>query len=95
MATAKKTAPPSQSEQEARVEKATRKIENFRKLANKRVSRTLQSIDMIARLSNRRSYTYTDEQVTKILNALKTRFQALESAFTSPSGSEEQHKFEV
>lgn len=85
----------TKSKQEARVDRSAKRIENFKKLASKRVSRVLQGIDGITKLANRRSYTYTSEQVTKILTALKSRFDAMEKAFSSVATDEDHNKFEV
>ena len=85
----------TKSKQEARVDRSAKRIENFKKLASKRVSRVLQGIDGITKLANRRSYTYTPDQVTKILTALKSRFDAMEKAFSSVATDEDHNKFEV
>jgi len=57
--------------------------ERFVVLAEKRVSRALKDIKLIGNLSNRSNYSYTDQDVKKILLALnsaltemKTRFEA-------------------
>jgi len=43
----------------------------FVELANKRISRALKAIQLIGNLSNRLSYDYTEEDVTKIFKALE------------------------
>jgi hypothetical protein len=43
----------------------------FVELANKRVSRALKAIQLIGNLSNRSSYDYTEEDVSKIFKALE------------------------
>ena len=43
----------------------------FVELANKRVSRALKAIQLIGNLSNRSSYNYTEEDVSKIFTALE------------------------
>jgi ABC-type branched-subunit amino acid transport system substrate-binding protein len=48
--------------------------QKFVRLASKRVSNALHSIQLIANLSNRSNYHYTDDDVAKILKALK-RFE--------------------
>ena len=49
----------------------TRDRTKFVELANKRVSRALKAIQLIGNLSNRSSYDYTEEDVTKIFKALE------------------------
>ena len=43
----------------------------FVELANKRVSRALKAIQLVGNLSNRSSYDYTEEDVSKIFKALE------------------------
>ena len=44
----------------------------FVELANKRVTRALKDLELIANLSKRRNYEYDDEQVRKIINKFGT-----------------------
>lgn len=60
------------SPQEKTVKKSRDKAASFVELAQKRVTRALEAIDRVKALSNRRSYTYTPDQVEKIGTALKT-----------------------
>ena len=49
----------------------TRDRTKFVELANKRVSRALKAIQLIGNLSNRSSYDFTEEDVSKIFKALE------------------------
>jgi hypothetical protein len=49
----------------------TRDRTKFVELANKRVSRAIKAIQLIGNLSNRSSYDYTEEDVTRIFKALE------------------------
>lgn len=53
----------------------------FVRLASKRVSNALRSIQLIANLSNRSNYHYTDEDVAKILKALTDEVAACRKRF--------------
>jgi len=57
----------------------------FIELANKRVSRTLKDLGLIANLANKRNYDYDDEQVKKIIKALQAELDAVKHSFTSES----------
>ncbi len=53
----------------------------FVELAQKRVSRALKDIKLIGNLSNRSNYSYTDEDVKKILKALRTAVEEVKGKF--------------
>ena len=55
--------------------------EKFVRLASKRVSNALRAIQLIANLSNRSNYHYTDEDVGKILKALSDEVVACRKRF--------------
>jgi hypothetical protein len=59
----------------------------FVELAEKRVTRAIKDIRLIGNLSNRSNYTYTDEDVRKIMKALKSELDALKARFESVGGS--------
>lgn len=77
MATQKK------SPQEDKVGRLAVKIANFKKLANKRVTKVLNGLDGIANLSNKNSYTYDAAQAAKIVAALKAGVDAVEKRFAA------------
>lgn len=55
--------------------------EKFVRLANKRVSNALKSIQLIGNLSNRSNYDYTEEDVQKIFRALQDELGACRKKF--------------
>jgi predicted nucleic acid-binding protein len=74
---------PVKSAQETKVDRSAVKIENFKRLATKRVNATLAKLEGVKQLANRNSYTYDSAQVTAILNALKRSVNDIEAAYTS------------
>lgn len=61
----------------------------FVELAEKRVAKTIKDMRLIGNLSNRSNYTYTDEDVKKILKALRNELDVLKSRFDSRGGESE------
>jgi len=57
----------------------------FTRMAPKRVTKALRALKQIEKLGNRAGYTYTDEEVAKVLAALGSAVVAVENAFTSAS----------
>lgn len=53
----------------------------FVELAEKRVVRTIKDMRLIGNLSNRSNYSYTDDDVRKIMKALRTELEALKAKF--------------
>jgi hypothetical protein len=53
----------------------------FITLANKRVSKALQTIQLIGNLSNRSNYDYTQDDVMKIMKALTDEVSACRKKF--------------
>ena len=53
----------------------------FVELAEKRVTRGIKDIRLIGNLSNKSNYTYTDEDVRKIIKALDTEVKKLKQRF--------------
>jgi len=57
--------------------------DKFVELAEKRVSRAIKDIRLIANLSNKSNYSYTDEDVRKIIRALDNEVKKLKQRFES------------
>lgn len=57
------------------------KARKFRDLAEKRVNNAIKQIQLIGNLSNKYNYEYTEEEVKKIINALKAEIRNLEIKF--------------
>jgi ABC-type Fe3+-hydroxamate transport system substrate-binding protein len=53
----------------------------FVELAEKRVARAIKDIRLIGNLSNKSNYTYSDEDVRKIIKALDAEVKKLKQRF--------------
>lgn len=84
---AKNTSTQTQSDQEKRVAAAKARAERFRSLIVKRMNRALKSLDAVAALSNRASYAYEAEHVTKIVTALESRVAGVKKRYESGATS--------
>jgi len=62
------------------------KREKFVELAEKRVTKTINDLRLIGNLSNKNNYSYTEDDVQKITQALEKEVKLLKAKFTSDSG---------
>ena len=60
------------------------KSERFIRIAEKRVNNAIKSISAIGNLSNKRNYIYNENQVKKIISALRSTVKEVENAFLTP-----------
>jgi hypothetical protein len=67
----------------------TKSRERFVSLAENRVKRAMKDIRLIGNLSNRSNYTYTDDDVKKIVRALENELTKMKKNFESKTGSDE------
>ena len=68
--------------------------QKFVELAEKRVHKTLKDINLIGNLSNKSNYSYTNEDVRKIHNALKKALDDMKAKFDS-KGSNKNEIFKL
>lgn len=61
--------------------------DKFVDLAQKRVNKAIKMLDLIGNLSNRSNYSYTDEDVKKIIKVLTVKVKEVESRFDAHTGS--------
>lgn len=61
----------------------------FVELAEKRVTRAIKDIRLIGNLSNKSNYSYTDQDVRKIIRALGMEIRKLKQRFENHGVSEE------
>jgi transcription elongation GreA/GreB family factor len=61
----------------------------FVQLAEKRVIRAIKDIRLIGNLSNKSNYSYSDEDVRKIIRALDREIKSLRQRFASQGSSDE------
>lgn len=78
-------AKPALSPAEKKVARAQAKVDNFKKLAIKRVNKVLYSLNGVAALSNRNSYAFDETQVKKIFDALEASVSMAKKKFESPT----------
>jgi hypothetical protein len=67
----------------------------FISLANKRVSKALQTIQLIGNLSNRSNYDYTQDDVAKIMKALTDEISACRKKFEMAFKKQSKPEFEL
>ncbi len=70
---------------DATVDKTTDRSLRFKELAEKRTNKALEAIRVIGNLSNRQLYAYDDDQVGKIVQALRDAVDEVESRLQSPT----------
>ena len=70
------------------------KEDRFKRLASQRVPQALKRISLIAKLANRSSYAYTEEQVRTIVTSLREEVSRLEIAF-APKGAGSKPTFQL
>jgi hypothetical protein len=68
------------------------KRDKFVSLATKRVSRTIRDLRLIGNLSNRSAYTYTDEDVKKIVRALQRELDSVRARFNGGESGDSDFK---
>jgi len=59
------------------------KAEAFRRIAERRTGRVLDSLRLLGQCANRRSYEYSDEEVTKIFREIRIALRRTEQSFDS------------
>ena len=59
----------------------TAKADSFKKVAEKRTVRVLDSLRLLGQCANRRSYEYTDSQVNKIFREIRSALRDTEQRF--------------
>ena len=64
------------------------KIEKFERLAEKRVTSAIKTLRLIGNLSNKRNYSYTDDHVKEIVDALEMEIRKLKTRFKEDANQE-------
>ena len=65
---------------------ASAKMEKFKHLASRRMTKAIAAIQNVARLSRPASYAYTSLQAEQIVNALRSEVDNVEEAFKAGKG---------
>lgn len=63
------------------------KRDRFKNVASKRVQKVLDSLESLSKCSNRNNYDYTEDDVSKMLKAIKEQIKLLEISYTERSKS--------
>lgn len=64
-----------------------KKLEKFERLAEKRVSDAIRKLRLIGNLSNKNNYSYTEDHVKQLLDALETEMRILKGRFREESAA--------
>lgn len=62
------------------------KRKKFKSLAEKRVERALKQIRLVGNLANKSHYEYTQEDASKIINAIEGEFRIVKTKFRTSRG---------
>jgi len=71
-------------------ERTNDKASRFERLAERRVTEVLRKMRLIANLANRRNYSYTEEQVKQIVEALESELRQVKAKFRHEATANEQ-----
>jgi hypothetical protein len=63
------------------------KKDRFKNVAGRRVQKILDNIDSLSKCANRNNYYYDDDDVNKMLRAIKEKVKSLELAYNSNTKS--------
>ena len=67
--------------QKPKVDRKTIKEERFKKIASRRVQEILDKLRLLGNCANRGNYSYTEEQVKKIFNAIDEEWRKVKMEF--------------
>ena len=70
------------------------KKDNFKRLAEARTNKIINMIDLLANLSNKSNYSYTQEQVEKIFTSIEDSLREARSKFDDEP-KEKKRKFRL
>lgn len=62
--------------------------ERFKRLATYRTNLVLEKLRILGNLSNKTNYDYTDEEITKIFNAIESHLRVTKNLFQKGSKKE-------
>ena len=64
-----------------KIERETLKQDRFKRIASRRVQEILGKLRLLGNCANRANYSYTDEQVRKVVNAIDEEWKKVKSEF--------------
>lgn len=65
----------------------TLKRDRFENVAGKRVQKVLDTMESLSKCANRNNYEYSDEDVSKMIKAIKEQVRILELSYNEKSKS--------
>ena len=68
------------------------KEQKFVRIAEGRVDAITERIRLLSQLSNRRNYSYTEEQIAKIFRAINRELRSAKEQFTGDSSTKNKFK---
>jgi hypothetical protein len=71
-------------------ESASRKADRFEHLAERRVTEVVKKMRLVGNLANRRNYSYTEEHVKQILEALEGEMRLVKAKFRQETATQSQ-----
>jgi len=66
-----------------------KKSDKFKRLAEQRTNKIISMASLLSNLSNKRNYEYTDEEVTRMFNAIDKELKKSKARFTFERKSKE------
>ena len=70
--------------------KANAKKERFKNVAGRRVQKVLDDLESLSKCANKSTYEYSDEEVRKMMRAIREKVKFLDVAFNSGAKSGKQ-----
>ncbi len=71
---------------------STKKEDNFRRLAENRTNKILNMLNLLGNLSNTSNYSYTEEQVNTIFDAIESELETQRGRFTKKRESKKKFR---
>jgi len=69
------------------------KVTRFKRVGARRVQKVLDSLEHLAKCADTRSYEYDDEDIRKMMNAIKTKLKETEASFANKAGKPSGREF--
>lgn len=69
------------------------KRERFKNVASKRVQRVLDSVDSLSKCANRNNYEYSEDEISKMMKAIKEKIRLLELSFSKATNKTKTFEF--
>ncbi len=73
-----------------KMDKKTLKEERFKKVASRRVQEILNKLRLLRNCANKANYSYTEEQVNKVLSTIDTEWRKAKAVFNNSKPKKEE-----